>query len=62
MVRASYPIADKIKAAVDNQPEGALKMNAESLVKQQMEGIAIGMKAFRSALASSLKQMQTLVR
>jgi len=41
-VRASHPIADQIKESVEKQAEASLKMDAEHLVKQQMEGVAIG--------------------
>lgn len=62
LVRAAYPVADEIKAAVYNQADASFKMDAESLVKQQLEeGIRTGLKEFRGALANSLKQMQSVV-
>jgi len=39
-----------------------LKMEPERIVKQQLEGVKIGMKEFRSALAKSIKQMEPLLR
>lgn len=62
MVRAGFPIADKIKTQVEKQPDVALKMEGESIVKQQLEGVPIGVKEFRAALAKSVKQMQPLLR
>lgn len=44
LVRASFPIADEIKAHVSKNTERTLKMSPESLVKQQLEGVAIGLK------------------
>ncbi|MDZ4855738.1 MAG: hypothetical protein SGJ26_12915 [Nitrospirota bacterium] len=62
MVRASFPIAEEIKAQVEKQPDHVLKMEPERIVKQQLEGVKIGMKEFRSALAKSIKQMEPLLR
>ncbi len=62
MVRAGFPIADEIKAQVDKYPDGVVKIEPERIVKQQLEGVAIGVKEFREAMAKSLKQMQTMLR
>ena len=62
MVRASYPIADQLEAAVDKQADAAFKMDAESIVKEQLEGVAIGIKKFRDVLAKSIKKIQPSLR
>jgi hypothetical protein len=62
MVRASFPIADEIKTHVDKRADQVLKMEPEHIVKQQLEGVKVGIKEFRNALAKSVKQMQPLFR
>ena len=62
MVRASFPIADEIKTHVDKRADQVLKMEPEHIVKQQLEGVKVGIKEFRNALAKSVKQMQPLLR
>ena len=62
MVRASFPIADEIKTHVDKRADQVLKMEPEHIVKQQLEGVKVGTKEFRNALAKSVKQMQPLFR
>jgi hypothetical protein len=47
---------------VDKQPDGAPKLEPERLVKQQLEGVATGVKEFREALAKSTKQTQPAFR
>ena len=42
--------------------EKELQMSPETLVKQQLEGVAIGLKEFRSALTKSVKDVQPLLR
>lgn len=61
LVRASFPLADEIKEHTDKSPERALKLEAERIVKQQLEGVAMGLKEFRTALAKSVKEMQPLL-
>lgn len=62
LVRASFAAADDIKNHVDANPERAIKIKSESLVKQQMAGVSLGLKDFRSALAASIKEVQPLMR
>ena len=62
VVRAGFPLADTIKAQVEKRPDAELKLDVESIVKQQLDGVTIGVKEFRSALAKSVKQMQPLLR
>ncbi len=62
LVQASFPVADEIKAQADKDPERALKMEPERIVKQQLEGVKTGLKEFRGALARSIKEMQPLLR
>ncbi len=62
LVQASFPIANEIKAHVDKDPNQILKMEPERIVKQQMEGVKVGVKEFRDVLAKSIKQMQPLLR
>lgn len=62
VVRAGFPLADTIKAQVEKRPDAELKLEVESIVKQQLEGVTIGVKEFRSALAKSVKHMQPLLR
>ena len=58
----AFQIADEIKAQVDKEPDRVLKMEPERIVKQQLEGVTIGVKEFRNALAKSIKQMEPLLR
>jgi len=62
LVRASFPVADEIKAHVSKNSERALEMSPERLVERQLEGVAIGLKEFRGALAKSVDEIQTLLR
>lgn len=62
LVRASFPIADEIKAHVSKNPDRTLKVSPERLVKRQLEGVTIGLKEFRGALAKSIKEIQPLLR
>jgi hypothetical protein len=62
MVRAGFPIADEIRAHVDKQAAGALKVEPERIVKQQLDGVAVGVKEFRGAMAKSIKHMQAMLR
>ncbi len=62
LVRASFPIADDIRAHVEKTPDRPLKLSPERIVKQQLEGMAIGLKEFRKATAKSVKEVQPLIR
>lgn len=62
LVRASFPIADDIKAHVNKRPDRPLKLDADRLMKQQLEGVTIGVKEFRGAMAKSIKEMKALAR
>lgn len=62
MVREGFPISDEIKAQMDKRPENLPKMMPERIVKQQLEGMRIGVKEFRDALAQSIKHLQLLLR
>jgi hypothetical protein len=61
LVQTSFPIADEIRAMVEKNPEAAPKLKAEAIVKRQLEGVALGIKALRSSMARSVKEMQALV-
>lgn len=61
LVQASFPIADEIRALVEKNPEAALKVKAEAIVKRQLEGVALGIKALRKSMAQSAKEIQALV-
>lgn len=62
LVRATFPIADEIKAQVEKDGDAELKLEPERLLKQQLQGVEIGLKEFRGALRTSLKEMETLLR
>ncbi|MGH8608261.1 MAG: hypothetical protein ACREX9_12840 [Gammaproteobacteria bacterium] len=62
LVRASFPVADEIKAHVDKKPDRPLKMDAERIIKQQLEGVEIGLQEFRGVLTKSIKEMKPLLR
>ncbi len=61
LVRASFPIADEIKARVDKDPDSSIEMEPERIVKQQLEGVTIGLREFRGALAKSLEEIRPLL-
>lgn len=61
LVRATFPIADDIKAQVQ-KGGGELQLDPELLIKQQTQGIELGVKEFRAALARSAKELQSLAR
>ena len=61
LVRATFPVADEIKAQVDKKPDRELKFDPERLLKIQQEGAEIGVREFRGALAASLKELQGLI-
>lgn len=62
LVRASFPVAEEIKTHVSKNGDRELKLDPETLVKQQLEGVSIGVKEFRGALAKSVKEMQAILR
>lgn len=62
MVQATFPVADQIKAQVRRDPNSPIRIDAESTVKQQLEGVSIGMKAVRAALMKSVKEIEPLLR
>ncbi len=62
VVRANMTNTDDIKAQHAKKPERAFKFDAERLFKQQLEGVELGLKEFRTALAKSIKQTQRLLR
>lgn len=62
LVRASFPIAEQIRSQIDKKPDAELKLEPERIVKQQLDGVAIGLKELRTALARSVKELQPLLR
>jgi hypothetical protein len=62
LVRASFPIADEIKAHVAKNGDKPVRMQPDTLVKNQLEGVKIGLKEFRGALAKSVQELQPLIR
>lgn len=62
LVRAAFPIADEIKAHVEREAEAPLKLEPDRLLRMQREGVELGLKAFRGALARSVKELQPLLR
>ena len=62
LVKAGFPIANEIRAHVSKNGDQELRMSPETLVKQQLEGVTIGLKEFRNALAKSVKDVQPLLR
>lgn len=55
LVRSNFALADNINAQLVKKDVRAFKFTAASLDKQQLEGIAQGLKEFRAAYARSLK-------
>ena len=62
LVRATFPVANEIKAHVAKNGDKPIKMSPETLVKHEAEGVAIGLKEFRAALAKSVRELQPLAR
>jgi hypothetical protein len=62
LVRATFPIADEIKASVERNTKQRIKLDVEMLEKLQHEGVRIGVGEFRERLAKSLDEMQMMVR
>lgn len=61
LVRHSFEVVKEMKV-IDDKKTSARKLSPEKLVKDQLAGVEIGLKEFRSALSKSLKEMQILVR
>lgn len=62
LVKQSFEIAGEIKAKVARNAKADLKLSPEKLVKQQLEGVEIGLKEFRRGLSRSMEELQGLVR
>lgn len=62
LVRASFDVVAEIKDMAHLGNKLDTRLEPESLVKVQLAGVADGVKLFRDALASSAKELQTLVR
>lgn len=62
LVRQSFEIADEIKAKVAKNSKSELKMSPEKLVKQQLEGVKVGLNEFKRGLAKSVEEIQILIR
>jgi len=62
LVRATFPIADGIRAHRVKQGDKPVKMSPDVLINSQFEGVKIGLKEFRAALAKSVKELQPLLR
>jgi hypothetical protein len=61
LVRATFPIADEMKAAAEKQERG-MKLDVDTLDKLQYEGVRMGLGEFRERLASSVEEMQRMVK
>lgn len=59
LVRATFPIADEIKAQVEKGNDD-VKIDPDVMRKQQLEGVKIGVQEFRAALTKSVKEMKRL--
>ena len=62
LIRATFPIADEIKAGAERNEQRTRKLDVEDLDKLQYEGIRIGLGEFRERLAKSIDEMQPMLR
>ena len=62
LVRATFAVADEVKAAVARGEERALKLDVEDLEKLQLEGMREGLREFRTRLARDMEELQPLAR
>lgn len=62
MIRASLPVADKIKAHVEKNGDKDMNFDPEQLVELQTEGTKIGLKEFRSAVKRSIEELKVLAK
>jgi hypothetical protein len=61
LVRATFPVADKVKAQIDKAPGRKVKLDPERLLALQDEGAAIGVKELRRAVAHSVEELKPLI-
>ncbi|MFN0073347.1 MAG: hypothetical protein ACKVVP_17845 [Chloroflexota bacterium] len=62
LVRAGLPVADQIKAHVAKTPDRPLELDPERILKQELEGVAIGLKEFRQVLEANVRDLQAVLR
>lgn len=62
LVRASFPVADEIRAHVERASGKPLSLDPDRLLRVQRDGVKIGLEDFRSALAKSAKELQPLLK
>ncbi len=63
LVKATMPVAQEIRArALGTTMKKAPPIEPEELVKQALDGVQIGTREFRTALAHSVRDLQALMR
>ncbi|MGZ5441801.1 MAG: hypothetical protein ACXW5U_17890 [Thermoanaerobaculia bacterium] len=62
LVRATFPIADEIKAAAEGKDQRVRKLDVDDLTKLQFEGVRLGLGELQERLAKSVNEMQVMLR
>jgi hypothetical protein len=62
LVRATFPLADEIKAAAERGEKASMKLDVDDLTRLQHEGVRLGLAELREHLARSIEEMQGMVR
>lgn len=62
LVRATFPLADEIKAAAERGEKVSMKLDVDDLTRLQHEGVRLGLAEFRKHVAHSIEDMQGMIR
>ena len=62
LVRATFPLADEIKAAAERGEKRSMKLDVDDLDKLQAEGVRLGLEELRGRLSRSIEEMQGMMR
>jgi len=62
LVTSGFPIAEEIRQHVGQGPEVPLVMDPARVAEEMLKGVALGIEAFRAAVAGSVDDVRPLLR